>query len=269
VLVHGSASDHRTWERQRDAFAARYRTITYSRRYHWPNDPIPDGTDYTMLQHVEDLGRLVRGLDAAPAHLVGHSYGAFLCLLLALREPDLVRSLVLAEPPAITLFVSGRPKPLELIRVLLTRPRTGAALFKFGAAGVAPAAKAFRRGDTETGLRIFAEAVFGRGGLDRMPEERKAQSRDNLSNIVAEILASDFAPLPVEQVRALDRPVLLVTGERSIPLFHRLIDRIQELLPRSRRVEIEGATHMMHEENAPAFNAAVLEFLSSCGRPAI
>ncbi|NIT60692.1 MAG: alpha/beta fold hydrolase, partial [Aliifodinibius sp.] len=75
------------------------------------------------------------------AHLVGHSYGAFLSLLLAMRQPDYVRTLVLAEPPAITLFVSNNPKPLEILKLLVSRPRTAAAIIKFGAKGVTPAIK--------------------------------------------------------------------------------------------------------------------------------
>lgn len=71
--------------------------------------PVPEGADYAMAQHVDDLGALLRALDAVPAHLVGHSYGAFACLLLALREPRMVRSLVISEPPIITLFVGNPP----------------------------------------------------------------------------------------------------------------------------------------------------------------
>jgi non-heme chloroperoxidase len=113
IFVHGSASDYRTWQLQQEAFPERFRMIEFSRRYHWPNDPIPDGADYSMDEHVSDLQALVRSLDAAPAHLVGHSYGGFLCLLLAMRQPSLVRTLVLAEPPVITVFVSNTPKPLS------------------------------------------------------------------------------------------------------------------------------------------------------------
>lgn len=262
VLVHGSASDYRTWQFQLDAFAKRFRTITYSRRYHWPNQPIAEGVDYSMLQQVDDLKKVIQSLDAEPAHLVGHSYGAFLCLLLTLREPDLARSLVLAEPPAITLFVSGDPKPLELLRLLVTRPRTAAAVIKFGAAGVAPARKAFKRGDMESGVRKFGEAVFGPGGYDRLPDDRKGQVRDNLSNVKAEVLGSGLAPLDPKQVSALKTPVLLITGERSVSLFRCLIDRLQELLPHAERAEIESASHAMHEDNAPAFNQAVLSFLT-------
>ena len=266
VLVHGSATDQRTWQGQRDELAKRYRVIAYSRRYHWPNAPIADGAEYSMDEQVEDLRALLRSLQAAPARLVGHSYGAFLCLLLALRDPLLVRSLVLAEPPAITLFVSSVPKPAELLKLLVTRPRTAAAIIRFGATGIDPATKAFRRGDAQAGVRIFGDAVFGKGGYERLPAAIKAQVQDNLSNVKAEFLGPGFLPLDPEALRALRVPALLVAGEGSVPVFHRLLDRLQELLPVTERVEIPGGSHDMHEDNAPAFNAALEAFLGGLGR---
>lgn len=268
VLVHGSASDYRTWHAQQEAFAERFRVLSYSRRYHWPNEPIPDGADYSMAEHVADLRAFLHALDAAPAHLVGHSYGAFLCLLLAMRDPSLVRTLVLAEPPVLTLFVSNTPKPLELLKLLGTRPRTAAAIIKFGAKGIAPATKAFKRGDMEGGLRTFGDAVFGPGGYDRLPEARKAQVHDNLTNVKAELLGSGFVPLSADAVRRVQAPTLLVTGEKGVGLFHRLTERLEELLPNTERVEIPGASHMMHEDNAPAFNASVLSFIEKHCHPA-
>jgi pimeloyl-ACP methyl ester carboxylesterase len=261
VLVHGSASDCRTWHLQQEAFAERFRVINFSRRYHWPNSPIPDGTDYSMDEQVADLLALVRSLDAVPAHLVGHSYGAFLCLLVAMQDVSLVRTLVLAEPPAITLFVSSTPKPLEILKLLATRPRTAAAIIKFGAKGVSPASKAFRDGDLEAGIRTFGDAVFGPGGYKRLPEPRKSQVNDNLSNIKAELLGSGFVPLEAKALQRINVPTLLVTGEKSIGLFHRLTERLWELLPRAERIEIPRASHMMHEDNAPAYVREVLLFL--------
>jgi pimeloyl-ACP methyl ester carboxylesterase len=84
LFVHGSASDLRTWQVQQDEFASDYRTIAYSRRFHWPNAPIAAGASYSMLEHVADLAALIERLDIAPAHLIGHSYGGFVSLLLAL-----------------------------------------------------------------------------------------------------------------------------------------------------------------------------------------
>jgi pimeloyl-ACP methyl ester carboxylesterase len=39
------------------------------------------------------------------------------------------------------------------------------------------------------------------------------------------------------------------------------LDRLEELLPRVERIEIPGASHITHEDNAPAYRAAVLSFL--------
>lgn len=263
VLIHGSASDHRTWHHQREAFAERFRVLSYSRRYHWPNEPIPDGADYAMEEHVADLRAVLLALDATPAHLVGHSYGAFVCLLLAQREPGLVHTLVLAEPPVITLFVSNTPTPLELLKLLATRPRTAAAIIKLGAMGLGPATAAAERGDMDEAMRLFGTAALGREAYGRLSKGRKEQVRANL--IRAELLGSGFPPLDAESLRGIQTPTLLLTGQSSPGAFHRLADRLEELLPQTERAVIPDASHIMHEDNAPAYNAAILSFINEHG----
>jgi pimeloyl-ACP methyl ester carboxylesterase len=213
-----------------------------------------------MTEHVDDLRALLQRLDVAPAHLVGHSYGAFLCLLLAIREPDLVRTLVLAEPPVITLFVSNTPRPSELLKLLVTRPRTALAMIRYGARGVAPATASIERGDMEAALRAFGSATLGPEAFRRLSESRLEQARANF--IKAELLGSGFAPLEARQLRSVQTRTLLLNGEQSPALFHRLADRLEELLPHTERIEIPGASHIMHEDNASFYNAAVLSFLA-------
>jgi pimeloyl-ACP methyl ester carboxylesterase len=182
VFVHGGESDLRTWEQQVPVVGRSYRAITYSRRFARPNEDIDPEADDPMLQHVEDLAAFLREIDAAPAHLVGNSWGAFICLLTAVRYPDVVRSLVLEEPPVLTLFAkSTPPRPVELLRLFATRPRTAFALVRFGAGTIAPVQKAFRRGEDDKAMRIFSEGVLGRESFERLPDARKAQMRDNLS----------------------------------------------------------------------------------------
>lgn len=260
LFVHGSVSDYRTWLPQLEAFGRNRHAIAYSRRYHWPNAPIGEDVDYAMAQHVADLDAAVEALAPSPVHLVGHSYGAFLSLLLAIRQPALMRSLVLAEPPVVPLFVSNPPLPKEILRLLATRPRTAAAVLRFGARGLAPAAKAFRAGNQELGLRIFGNAVLGTESFRKMPSARMQQVKDNL--ITAEFLGSGFAHISADEIRCIDRPVLLVTGNRSPVLFHHLIDRLKEILPDARCATIDGASHIMHEDNAAEFNREVLAFLA-------
>jgi pimeloyl-ACP methyl ester carboxylesterase len=262
VLVHGSASDLRTWEQQLPAIGASYRAIAYSRRYARPNEDIEPGADDQMLPHVDDLVAFLRALAAAPAHLVGHSWGAFICLLTAIRHPQLVRSLVLAEPPVLTLLTSVPPRPAELLRVFVRRPRTALAILSFGATTHAPAQKAFRRGDDEAGLRTMSHGMLGKDSYERLPQERKQQARENLNTLRAQVLGAGFPPLSKDDVRRVAAPTLLMTGERSPAYPLRLTDRLQELLPNAERGEIAAASHVMHEENAAAVNEAILGFLA-------
>lgn len=263
VFVHGDLSDRRTWAAQMPVFAERYRTIAYSRRYHYPNEPIPDGADNPMGPHVRDLAALLRRFDAAPAHLVGDSWGGFVCLRLAIQEPELVRSLVLAEPPVVPLFrVSTPPKPHEVIRLLLTHPRDGMALVRFATTAIGPASAAFRRGDMDGGAEIFARAVLTDEVYENLPEARREQARQN-ATATAAALATGFGTLAADDVATVQIPTLVVTGDRSPAIFLRLADRVEKLLPNVRRVTVPNASHSPHEQNPEFYNKAVLDFLSA------
>jgi pimeloyl-ACP methyl ester carboxylesterase len=261
VFVHGSASDLRCWDQQLPAISTSYRVIAFSRRYARPNEEIEPGADDQMLPHVDDLAAFLRAIDAAPAHLVGHSWGAFICLLSAIRHPQLVRSLVLQEPPVLPLFASTPPRPRELLRLFVRRPRTALAILKFGAGTVAPAQRAFRRGDDDAAMQRFAHGVLGKDTYERLPPARRQQARENLNSLRAQLLGAGFPPLSEHDVRRVRVPTLLMTGERSPAFLLRLTDRLQQLLPDVEQVEIAGASHAMQEENAAAVNEAILAFL--------
>ncbi len=261
VFVHGSVSDIRTWELPLSAVGEAHRAIAYSRRYARPNVDIPPDVDDQMLQHVADLASLLEVLDAVPAHLVGHSWGAFICLLTAIDHPELVRTLVLEEPPVISLYLSTPPRAAELLALLARRPTAAVALLTFGARTIAPARKAFERGDDEEALRRFAKGVLGRDSYRRVPEERKQQMRENLNAFRAQMLGAGFPRLDEYQVREVTAPTLLITGERTPGFQRHLSDSLYRLLPRAERTEIAAASHRLHEENPTAVNEAILTFI--------
>ena len=261
VFVHGTAGDMRIWEQQLPVVGGSYRAIAYSRRFARPNPDIEPDADDQMLPHVDDLAAFVREVGAAPAHLVGSSWGAFISLLTAIRHRELVRSLVLEEPPVVSLFVGTPPRPTELLRLLATRPSTALAIIRFVASAMAPAQKAFGRGDGERALHLFLKGVLGAEWYARLPEESLQTMRQNLSAPRAQLLGAGFPPLGDDEVRSVQVPTLLMTGEQSPAIFLRLTDRLEELLPNAERVEIPNSAHIMHEQNAPAVNDAILAFL--------
>ena len=191
---------------QLPAIGASYRAIAYSRRYARPNEDIEPDADDQTLPHVDDLVTFLRVMDATPAHLVGHSWGALICLLAAIRHPQVVRSLVLQEPPVLSLFMSTRPRPTELLRLFVRRPRTARVILGFAVKTALPAEKAFRQGDDEAALQAYALGLLGKDTWERLPQERKQQAFENVHTLRAQVLGAGFPPLSDDDVRRVQAP---------------------------------------------------------------
>lgn len=259
VFVHGSASDLRTWQQPQLALGKFYSTLAYSRRYHWPNAPIADQDDYVMMQHVDDLEGILNSLGGGPIHVIGHSYGALVSLYLAIKNPRLIRTLVLVEPPAFTMYVSDPPKPGEMLKLLLSKPRIAIALIKLWIGGLGPATNAMKRDDKEKAMEAFGKAALGTETYHRLSEERKTQVRNNL--IKAEFLGSGLPPLNAKKIQRIEFPTLLLSGGKSPRLFGLLLDRLHLLIPNSERKVIAEASHIVHEDNVADFTLAVRSFI--------
>lgn len=261
VFVHGSVSDLRTWFGQVEALSSEFRAIAYSRRYARPNAEIPDGIDDEVTLHVNDLSEILAAFDAAPAHLVGHSWGALIVLLAAIREPHLVRSAILIEPPVLSLFLGIPPKPREVLELLLRSPPTALTILRFGATVMRRAEKAFRRGDDKAAIEIFGKGVLGASRYASLSAERYRQVWDNRKSVRAQLLGNFPPRITEDEVRSITAPVLLLTGDESPVLFHRLSGILFQLLPNAQQKMIEGASHIVHEDAADTTNLSILNFL--------
>ena len=125
VLVHGTLIDFRYWTAQMDPFAERSRVIAVSLRHHYPNPSTDGQSDSGLRVHAADIAALIRTLAGPPVHLVGHSYGGFVALLVARDHPGLVRSLVLEEPALLNGLITNAqdqeaPMTRRLIGLLVT-----------------------------------------------------------------------------------------------------------------------------------------------------
>ncbi|WP_235193119.1 alpha/beta fold hydrolase [Streptomyces viridochromogenes] len=100
LLIMGSGASARVWEMyQTPALnAAGYRTCAFDNRGIAPSE-IPPGK-YSLDDMVADTAGLIQALDLAPCHVVGVSLGALIAQELAVYQPQLVRSAVLAATKA-------------------------------------------------------------------------------------------------------------------------------------------------------------------------
>jgi pimeloyl-ACP methyl ester carboxylesterase len=248
ILLHGGQGDYSAWQQHIDALSPHYRVISYSRRYHYPNQN-PIGLDHSALVDASDLAALVGELDLGAVHLVGTSYGAFTALALAVARPKMVRTLVLAEPP-IHGWAADSPN--------------GAALYRqFMASVHEPAGAAFVAGNDEAAMSILIDAFDGRGAFSRLPPERRAAIMQNARFFKAITASSDPYPsLPKDAVARLDMPVLVIHGANTDELHKFVTDELARVLPKATRVVIPAAGHGSPRQNAPAFIANVVDFLN-------
>jgi non-heme chloroperoxidase len=253
VFVHGSYGDLDDWNAQVDAFARTHRVMVYSRRYHPPNPPQNDGEVYTPHLHAEDLATLLPALGLVPAYVVGSGYGAYVALTLAREHPDLVRALVLEEPPALP-FLLRSPAGDSLRRALI-------------ATSLDPARAAFAGGDSIAGLRLFVDGVTGRpGAFDNLPSGARTRVVAHAFEMRREMLADRLLYLPALDCKALARlamPVLLIQGERSPRIYHIITTELAHCLQSDTAVTIPGAGYATNAANPGIYNRTVLQYLAT------
>jgi pimeloyl-ACP methyl ester carboxylesterase len=251
VFAHGSLSDLSYWSGQLGPFAAAgRRALAYSRRYNWPNHN-PARPGYSAVADAEDLARLIEVKAMGPAHVVGHSYGALTGLFLASQRPELIRTLTLAEPPAVSL----------LNEIQGSKAALGAAMFAdIQRFMVGPMRAAFAAGKTEAGVAFFIDYVLGDPrAWNRFSASAKRATLRNAHEWEVMMTKGELFPLLTpDAVRAIRTPVLLLSGGKSYPFLGLIDETLVDLLPNNHRIVFPDATHQMWLQEPQKCRDAVL-----------
>jgi non-heme chloroperoxidase len=234
IFIHGGLDDYRCWQFQIDSFSNKYRTISYSRRFAYPNKWIGNVvTDNTIEDNAKDLAELIRKLDLAPAHLVGASYGAFITLYCASRNPELAKTIVLGEPPIVEFLArSHRKDDVEVLQGLRTRVQS-------------PTKDAFKRGDFKKAVQTFIDGVMEiENFFGQLPEEGKQSLIDNAETLESELESSMSTSFTTEDVKQITTtiPTLLVKGELSPKYFLRIVDILSDNMPNTEQIVIPNVS---------------------------
>jgi len=97
VLLHGLGSARSTWGPLVFSLARRHRVVVVDFRGHGESFHAPGS--YTLEYFVPDTIALCESLTTKPVVMVGHSLGGVVAHTIAHVRPDLVRALLLEDPP--------------------------------------------------------------------------------------------------------------------------------------------------------------------------
>lgn len=247
VFVHGGMGDWQAWAPQWEEFTAQYRCITYSRRFSSPNRNTLSTTDHSVRAEARDLEALLDHWNAAPAFIVGTSYGAYTALQMALAVPGKVRALALTEAPVLPFAdrVPGGQQAREAFQRDVIRP----------------ADEAFRAGDIERAVALLTVGINGSGPGEAATDAGRERRMRNAQAMRALAFSSDAYPaLDDELLRTFTVPTLLLMGEETMPIHRATTQALKELLPHSPLKLVPGCGHGVHRDNPTVFNRTVLDF---------
>lgn len=249
VMVHGCCSDRRAWEPHREAIAQNHRFIALDQRY-WGTAPWPDkGEKFSSQTQIEDLAAFVRGLGMGPVHLVGWSYSGTAVLGVAVRYPELVKSVYVYEG-SLSTFVTG---PAEQKAMADDR---GAML-----GPVVPLAKA---GDGAGATRVLMDNVNSEAGtFDSFTPGWRAMQLDNARTVPMMFAAPPPPQITCEQLAQIKVPVAAVRGELTRPYYRTISDATSRCIPGSKLIVVPGARHLWPAQQPAAFSASLRSFLAS------
>lgn len=246
VCLHANASTSGQWRGLMDLLAASFHVLApdlfdAGHSPAWPSDRL------MRLKDEVNLIEPVLELAGAPYALVGHSYGGAVALKTALANPERVRALALYEPVLFALVDQEKPAPNDADGI------------RFALAG---AEKALEAGKPHAAAEIFVDYWSGPGAWARTPESLKPAVAASVRNIRRWGHALLAEPSRLEEFRALDVPVLYMTGGRTTASASAVTRLLTRTLPRVEVVHFAELGHMGPVTHPAPVNQAIRDFLN-------
>jgi pimeloyl-ACP methyl ester carboxylesterase len=233
LLIHGSGVAATFAPTMKEPSLAGYRLIRYHRRGYAGSARAP--VPFTVRDQAADARALLKTLGAARAHIVGHSYGASIALQLALDAPEVVRSLVVMEPP---IFNAAAP-PAAFAKLEAT----------------------YKAGDKIGAMSTFSQMSYGpewRTLAARVPGGPAQVERDVDTVFQSEVPAMVGWGFDAPQAAKITQPIVYVTGGGG---HGASLKQLQVWIKGIESVVVPGVTHAMLMEDPKGVAEAIAAFI--------
>jgi pimeloyl-ACP methyl ester carboxylesterase len=240
VLVHGTTSDHTTYD-ELIPHVARWRTVvSFDRRGRGQSGD--GGASYDVEREFEDLAALVDEVaaqQAAPVDVFGHSFGAFVALGGALRTTN-VRAVVAYSPGFGAEYPPGSLDQIE----------------------AATAAD-----DRDEVLQVMFREVIGMPD-DEVQAMRRSpvwQRRQAAAGTIGRECRADESFLRRYQsaLGELREPVLVISGAKNPEPKRQIAGRLADLVPAASLYEMPGQGHVAHHFAPEELTRTCLRFFDT------
>lgn len=237
VMAHALGCDLMMWDALANALAADCRVITYDARGHGCSES-PVGP-YAMAEMAEDAERLLAELDTGPVVWLGLSMGGMVGQELALRHPQRVKALLIANS------TSAYPPQ--------ARANWDQRIAAVKAGGTESVADAAMQRWFHDAFRLAQPATIARW-------RHRVATTDDVGYLGwCEAVKHHDTTERLPQVKV---PTLVIAGELDMGAPVAMSELIARQIPNARLMVLKDASHLSVLEQPAAFEAAVQGFLA-------
>jgi 3-oxoadipate enol-lactonase len=228
LFLHGIGGHRHHWHEQLPVFATRFKAAAWDARGYGESDDYDGPLDFASF--TQDVLRVLDHFRAQKAHLVGLSMGGRIARNFALRYPERVGHLVLANttpgfdamtPEAVKKFVDER------------------------------------RNRTPESIRALISPHARPGAYEDLLASFKALRQPSYLKTLEASVSQDRAAL-LERIRV---PTLVITSDEDRVYPPSIARAMVKRIPGARLAVLSGAGHLSNLEQPGQFNQVVLRFL--------
>ena len=242
VFGHSMLFNLRMFDDQVNILRSNYRCVSFDFRGQGKSEVTANGYDLDSL--TEDTAELIRALNCDPCHFIGFSMGGMIALRLAVKYPDLIKSLVLID-------TSSEPEPTEKMRQNMLM------LWIVKYLGIRPLAN-----------RVMS-MFFGRSflGDSKRKELQRTWKNHFLANDRIGMTRAATAVLNrqgnTKDLNKITVPTLILVGENDILTTYEKADIMKKNIKNSILKVIPRAGHMSPVEEPEIVNDLIIDFLNN------
>jgi pimeloyl-ACP methyl ester carboxylesterase len=238
LLIGGLGDTVESWQFQLDGLSDRYNLTAFDNRGAG-RTVAPEGP-VSVEMMADDAAGTLRALDIPAAHVAGFSGGSVIAQVLALRHPELVRSLVLQST-----WAALDPYFRRWL------------FFVRGLIAIAPSEREFLEWFY---LWIYTARAHNDGTVDQFIEEVLAFPHKQSVEDVQRFLDAFIGHDATDRLPQIAAPTLVLAGGRDMTTRPPLCRAVAELIPGARFEVMEEEAHQPFQEVPDEWNARVDTF---------